>query len=110
MSPNRSTSTENLEHQPISSDHAMTTLSLDELLSRNAELEEALEARARENIFLNEVISTVGSTLKVDEVLHHLVDTLVRAVSCHAAFIYLYEQERERLVLASTSEQYQQLV
>lgn len=110
MLSNQSTSTENLDHQAISTDPITTSHSLDELLSRNAELEQALEARTRENVFLNEVISTVGSTLKVDEVLHHLVDTIVRAISCHAAFIYLFEKERERLVLASTSEQYQSLV
>jgi len=110
MSYNRSASTEKREHPPISSDSITTVQSHDELLSRTAELEEALEARTRENILLNEIISTVGSTLKVDEVLRHLVDTIVRAVSCHAAFIYLYEKEREHLVLASTSHQYQRLV
>ncbi len=110
MSSNGSASTEHRDHQAVSSDPTTATQSLDELLSRNAELEEALEVSTRENIFLNEMISTVGSTLKVDEVLRHLVETIVRAISCHAAFIYLYEKERERLVLASTSEQYQHLV
>ncbi len=80
------------------------------LRQQNEELQAILEARTKENILLNEVISTVGSTLKVDEVLHHLVDVIVRAISCHAAFIYLYNQERERLVLASTSEQYKHYV
>ena len=110
MSSNGSASTEHRDHQAASSDSTAATQGLDELLSRNAELEEALEVSTRENIFLNEMISTVGSTLKVDEVLRHLVETIVRAISCHAAFIYLYEKERERLVLASTSEQYQHLV
>lgn len=110
MSFNRSASTEHLASQPISSDQQAPTSGVDELVARNAALKEALEERTRENIFLNEMISTVGSTLKVDEVLSNLVDTLVRAVSCHAAFIYLYEKERERLVLASSSEQYQRLV
>ncbi len=81
-----------------------------ELLQENVELHAALEARTQENILLNEVISTVGSTLKLDEVLRHLVDTLVRAISCHAAFIYLYDRDKERLILASTSEQYSHLV
>ncbi len=110
MSSNGSASTEHRDHQAASSDSTAATQGLDELLSRNAELEEALEVSTRENIFLNEMISTVGSTLKVDEVLRHLVDTIVHAISCHAAFIYLYEKERERLVLASTSKQYQHLV
>ena len=110
MSSNRSASTEHLDSQSISSDPQTTAFRLDELATRTAALEEALEARTRENIFLKEMISTVASTLKVDEVLSNLVDTLARAVSCHAAFIYLYEKERERLVLASSSEHYQHLV
>ena len=110
MLSNRSASTGHLDSQAISSAPQTTAFSVDELAARNAALEEALETRTRENVFLNEMISTVGSTLKVDEVLHNLVDILVRAVSCHAAFIYLYEKERERLVLASTIEQYQHLV
>src|SRR5689334_10011388 len=109
MLSNRSASTEHLDSQAISSDPQTTTSSIDELVARNTALEEALKARTRENVFLNEMISTVGSTLKVDEVLSNLVETLVRAISCHAAFIYLYEKERERLVLASASEQYQHL-
>ncbi len=70
----------------------------------------ALATSRAENDLLNEVISTIGSTLNLDEVLRHLVDILVRAISCHAAFIYLYNSEKDRLVLASTSEQYQHLV
>jgi GAF domain-containing protein/sugar diacid utilization regulator len=87
-----------------------TELKVEQLLKENAELYAALEARTQENILLNEVISTVGSTLKLDEVLGHLVDTIVRAISCHAVFFYLYEKDRERLVLASTNEQYKHLV
>lgn len=70
----------------------------------------ALSTSRAENDLLNEVISTIGSTLHLDEVLRHLVDILVRAISCHAAFIYLYNPEKDRLILASTSEQYQHLV
>jgi len=110
MPSNPVTSTEDMEHPSVSSSSAASAQALDELFARNAELEAALRARTRENILLNEVISTVGSTLKVDEVLRHLVDTIVRAISCHAAFIYLYEKEKERLVLCSTSAQYQHLV
>ncbi len=84
--------------------------SIEDLTAQNRALQAALEARTRENILLNEVISTVGSTLKVDEVLHHLVDTIVRAISCHAAFIYLLNKENDRLVLSSTSDQYKHMV
>jgi GAF domain-containing protein len=76
----------------------------------SSDLRTALSTSREENALLNEVISTIGSTLKLDEVLSHLVDIIVRAISCHAAFIYLYNKDKERLVLASTSEQHEYLV
>src|SRR5437660_1835612 len=106
MSSNRVSSTGSMDHQSTSS----STTEPVELHQQVSELQAALEAQTRENALLNEVISTVCSTLKLDEVLRHLVDTIIRAISCHAAFIYLYEKEKERLVLASTSAQYQRLV
>ncbi len=80
---------------------------IEQLWEENELLAQELEARTEENILLNEVISTVGSTLKLDEVLSHVVDTITRATSCHAAFLYLCNQEKEQLVLASSSEPYQ---
>jgi signal transduction protein with GAF and PtsI domain len=82
----------------------------EQLHQENAELRTALEAHMQENKLLNEVISTIGSTLKLDEVLGHLVEIVVRAIPCHAAFFFLYDKEKERLVLASTSEDYKNLV
>src|SRR5436305_11306321 len=82
----------------------------EQLRKENAELRTALSSSQEENVLLNDVISTISSTLKLDEVLSHLVDTIVRAISCHAAFIYLYNKEKDRLVLASTTEQYQHQV
>src|SRR5712691_8952146 len=79
----------------------------EQLRKENADLRSALATSREENVLLNDVISTISSTLKLDEVLSHLVDTIVRAISCHAAFIYLYNKEKDRLVLASTTEQYQ---
>ena len=78
----------------------------EQLWKENELLAQELEARTNENILLNEVISTVGSTLKLDEVLSHVVDTITRATSCHAAFLYLYDQEKDHLVLASTGDAY----
>jgi len=83
---------------------------LDQLHQENIELRATLETRTQENHLLNEVISTVGSTLRLDEVLHHLVDTVVRATSCQRALIYLYDDDKERLVLASTNHPYKHLV
>src|SRR5215471_8493888 len=95
-----------------SKENAMNMIeqTLEQLHTENAELYTALEARTRENILLNEVISTVGSTLKLDEVLGHLVDIVVRAIPCHATFFYLYDKDTERLVLASTNKQYRNFV
>jgi GAF domain-containing protein len=88
----------------------MTEQTNEQLRLKNSELRAALEARTQENMLLNEVISTVGSTLKLDEVLGHLVDIVVRAIPCHAAFFYLYDKDKERLTLASTNQQYKKLV
>ena len=82
----------------------------EQLIAENTRLARALESRTQENILLNEVISTVGSTLKLDEVLSHVVDAITRATTCHAAFLYLYDQEKELLVLASTSEPHRQQI
>lgn len=83
---------------------------IEELRQEMTELRNKLEVRTQEIALLNEVISTVGSTLRLEEVLHHLVDTAVRATSCQVAFIYLYDKDKERLVLASASKPFQHLV
>src|SRR5437763_12950744 len=79
----------------------------EQLRKENADLRSALATSREENVLLNDVISTIGSTLKLGEVLRHLVDAIVRAISCHAAFIYVYNEEKDRLILASAIEQYQ---
>ncbi|BCL83506.1 GAF domain-containing protein [Ktedonobacteria bacterium brp13] len=81
----------------------------EQLRAENQELRNEIEVRAQENTLLNEMISTIGSTLRLDEVLRHLVDIVVRATSCQVAFIYLYDKDKERLVLSSTSERYHHL-
>jgi hypothetical protein len=50
----------------------------EQLRQENFTLHNEIELRSQENALLNEVISTVGSTLRLDEVLRHLVDTVVR--------------------------------
>ncbi len=96
--------------------HLLATQSNDEALvagqlkKENAELQHTLKIRTQENVLLNEVLSTVGSTLRLDDVLHHLVDIVVRATQCQMAFIYMYNKEKERLVLASTTQHHKHLV
>jgi GAF domain-containing protein len=93
---------------PASTDDAEYTVA--QLRREKAELQHALETKTQENILLNEVLSTVGSTLRLDDVLHHLVDIVVRATQCQMAFIYMYDKEKERLVLASATQRHQHLV
>src|SRR2546423_4407660 len=92
----------NMNHQLPSSVHEEVA-SIEQLRGENSELRQ-------ENVLLNELISTVGSTLKLDEVLHHLVEAVVRAASYHDAFIYMYHKDKERLVLTCASERHQDRV
>lgn len=80
---------------PVNQAHSAKNESIEQLGKENEDLRMALATSRAENDLLNEVISTIGSTLNLDEVLRHLVDILVRAISCHAAFIYLYNKEKE---------------
>ena len=59
---------------------------------------------------LYEIISTVASSLHLDEVLAGVVRLLSDAAAVHACFVYLVEDEGERLVLGAASEPYSHLV
>jgi GAF domain-containing protein len=80
------------------------------LRTENAELRAGLEVRTQENALLLQMIADVISTLKLDQVLRHIVEHLVAAFGCHAAFVYLWEPKRERLVLRAASDQYRHVV
>lgn len=97
-------------NHPLSANSAAGEQNNEQLRQEIYRLRTEIETREQENALLNEVISTVGSTLRLEEVLRHLVDTVVRATSCQIALIYLYDKEKERLVLASTNEQYHHLI
>ena len=64
-------------------------------------------AQAGERI-LYEIVSTVGSSLDLDEVLGAVVRLLSDASAVHACFVYLIEDDR--LILRSASEPYSGLV
>jgi len=49
---------------------------------------------------LHEIISTVGSSLDLEEVLRAVVRLLTDAAGVHACFVYLIDDGGERLVLA----------
>ena len=65
-------------------------------------------AHTGESPFLYAIISTVSSSLDLDEVLGAVVRLLTDATSVHACFVYLIEDDR--LVLAAASEPYAHLV
>ena len=60
------------------------------------------------NRFLYAIISTVGSSLDLEEVLGAVVRLLTDACSVHACFVYLVEDDR--LVLEAASDPYAHLV
>jgi len=60
--------------------------------------------------FLHEIISTVSSSLELDQVLAAVVRLLSDASAVHACFVYLLEDGGERLVLRAASEPYGHLV
>jgi GAF domain-containing protein len=63
-----------------------------------------------ENRILYEIISTVGSSLELEQVLAAVVRLLSDASAVHACFVYLVEDGGERLVLHAASDPYAQLV
>jgi GAF domain-containing protein len=65
---------------------------------------------AGESRILAEIISTVGSSLELAEVLTAVVRLLSEASSVHACFVYLVEDGGERMVLRAASEPYGHLV
>ena len=65
-----------------------------------------MTSRTRESGFLREIISTVASSLELDEVLRNVVRLLSDASAVHACFVYLVDETGERLVLAAASTPY----
>lgn len=63
-----------------------------------------------EERFLSEIIHTVSSSLDLSEVLSSVVRLLSDASTVHACFVYLPDEQGERLVLRAASEPYTQLV
>jgi GAF domain-containing protein len=60
--------------------------------------------------FLYEIISTVGSSLDLDQVLAAVVRLLSDASAVHACFVYLLEDDGQRLVLRGAADPYSRLV
>ena len=62
-----------------------------------------------ESRILHAIISTVGSSLDLEEVLAAVVRLLSDASAVHACFVYLVEDDGERLLLKAASEPYTHL-
>jgi GAF domain-containing protein len=58
---------------------------------------------------LAEIVSTVASSLELDEVLAAVVRLLSEAAAVHACFLYLIEDDGERLVMRAAGEPYAHL-
>jgi sugar diacid utilization regulator/putative methionine-R-sulfoxide reductase with GAF domain len=67
-------------------------------------------AHQDERRVLYEIISTVGSSLELAEVLEAVVRLLSDASAVHACFVYLLEDGDERLVLKAASDPYERFV
>ena len=59
---------------------------------------------------LARIISTVGSSLELDEVLRAVVRLLSDASAVHACFVYLVEDDGARLVLRAAGDPYEHLI
>src|SRR5204862_7764808 len=64
---------------------------------------------AVEERFLQEVVSAVGSTLDLEEVLQGVVRLLSDGSAVHACFVYLLDRDGKRLVLRAASAPYAHL-
>lgn len=69
-----------------------------------------MSSRSREDSVLARIISTVGSSLELDEVLAAVVSLLSDASAVRACFVYLVDESGDRLVLRAAGEPYAHLV
>ena len=53
--------------------------------------------------WLCEVISAIGSSLELEKVLKLAIDVTTKASNCSRCFIYLYDKQREKLVVRATT-------
>ncbi|MBA2615191.1 MAG: GAF domain-containing protein [Actinobacteria bacterium] len=71
---------------------------------------ERAPAASGDGRILLEIISTVGSSLDLEEVLRSVVRLLTDAAAVHACFVYLIEDDGQRLVMRAASQPYGHLV
>jgi GAF domain-containing protein len=67
-------------------------------------------ARTGETRVLHEIVSTVASSLELDDVLRAVVRLLSEGSAVHACFVYLVDESGDRLVLRAADPPYDQLI
>jgi len=65
-----------------------------------------MTTQTRQELFLQRIISTVSSSLELDQVLAAVVRLLSDASAVHACFVYLVDADERALVLKAASEPY----
>ncbi len=68
-----------------------------------------MEVGARSESFLARIVSTVASSLDLDDVLRSVVQLLTEASAVHACFVYLLDDDEEALVLRCASDPFGRL-
>ena len=66
--------------------------------------------RASETHVLQQIVSTIASSLELDDVLQAVVRLLSEASAVHACFVYLLDETGDRLVLKAASDPYGHLI
>src|SRR5262249_62239703 len=63
-----------------------------------------MDVKARSESFLARIVSTVASSLELDEVLRSVVQLLSEASAVHACFVYLVDDTEDALILRAASD------
>lgn len=73
-------------------------------------LREMLQAKRTETEALFEIIAGLASTLDLSRLLRYVVRLCAELTGCRAALVYLWDEDRERLVVRAATEGYEQWV
>lgn len=68
-----------------------------------------MDVDTRSESFLARIVSTVSSSLELDEVLRAIVRLLSEGTGVHACFVYLLDEPEEALVLRAASDPFAHL-
>src|SRR4029079_17110862 len=63
-----------------------------------------MDVKGRSESFLARIVSTVSSSLELDDVLESVVRLLTEASAVHACFVYLLDDAEDALILRAASD------